>query len=260
MNEISSQDVKNAKTESFIAEGVNIRVIEREGQKPLFCLTDIARFKNQDEPDEIIKHWIRLDTTIPFLLSYEGIESKPAMSATLKNTRVSTLNSMGIKSIIARRGKYHSGTYAEREVAIEFMTCISPQFKLKVIEAYISWIEDQRSWDLKRMLVKEALTEYTQAVRDCILPKHREENHKWVYAKWVDLLNMVAFGYTAKEWKAANPELDGNQRDHATVGRLIFLSKLETVGGFLIEKGNSFEEVADGMFEFAKTYSVKKLR
>ncbi|MGL5040324.1 MAG: KilA-N domain-containing protein [Aeromonas sp.] len=260
MDRISSLDVKNAKTESFIAEGVNIRVIEREGEKPLFCLTDIARFKSQDEPNRVIENWIRLESTIPFLMSYEGIESKDRVVPSLARPSVSALSKIGIKSIVSRRGRFHSGTYAEREVAIEFMTCISPQFKLKVIEAYISWIEDKRSWDLKRMLVKEALTEYTQAIKECILPKHREDHHCWVYAKWVDLLNMVAFGYTAREWQDANPELDGNQRDHATVGRLIFMSKLETLGCYLIELGKSFEEVADGMFLFARNYSVKKLK
>jgi hypothetical protein len=260
MSEISYLDIKNAKTQEFIAEGVNIRVIEREGKKPLFCLTDIARFKNQEEPAKVVENWIRLETTVPFLCSYEGIEFKVGLSPTLRKASVSTLTGMGLKSICSKRGGFHSGTYAERDVAIEFMTCISPEFRVKVIAAYLAWIDGQRQWDLKRMLVAESLTEYTQAIKECILPKHREEHHRWVYAKWVDLLNMVTFGYTSREWEDANPELDGNQRDHATVGRLIFMSKLETLGCYLIELGKSFEEVADGMYLFARNYSVKKLK
>ena len=215
-------------------------------------LTDLAKYQNSNDPSFTVKNWLRRITTIDYVGLWEQIHNDNfnlvefdqikteygknsfAMSPTqwIKRT-----NAIGI---ISKGGKYSIGTFAHPDIAFEFASWLSPEFKLYLIteferlkndEAYRNKIE----WNANRMLTKANYLIHTDAIKNNIIPTLTEKQKKLVYAEEADVLNVALFGMTAKEWKKSNPDLGGNMRDYTDLLHLIILNNLENINAQLIE-------------------------
>ena len=144
--------------------------------------------------------------------------------------------------IVAKPGRY-GGTYAHRDIAFEFATWLSPEFKLYLITEFqrLKSDENQRQaleWNLQRTLSKINYRIHTDAIKEQIIPKEvTRVQAVAVYASEADMLNVALFGMTASEWRVANPDKDGNMRDHATLEQLVVLSNMESINALLIRQG-----------------------
>ena len=229
--------------------------ILRVGNVNYISLTDLARYQNSSDPSFTVKNWLRRINTIDYIGLWEGIHNQDfnlvefdqikteygrnsfAMSPTqwIKRT-----NAIGI---ISKGGRYSIGTYAHPDIAFEFASWLSPEFKLyliteferlKINEAYQEKIE----WQANRLLSKLNYIVHTDAVKTYIVPTLTEEQKKHVYAKEADVLNVALFGMTAKEWRESNPELakQGNIRDYTDLLHLVILNNLQNTNAELIEE------------------------
>ncbi|MEX3426362.1 KilA-N domain-containing protein [Staphylococcus hominis] len=231
-------------------------------------LTDIARYKS-DTPADVIKSWLRSKDTIQFLGVWESINNpnfKVVEFDHFKNnagTNAFTLspskwinmtNSIGI---VSKAGRY-GGTYAHIDIAFEFASWVSPEFKLYLIEDYQRLKTEENSqekleWQLKRLVSKTNYSIHTDAIqRNLINSKLNKKQIGYTYANEADILNVAIFGMTAKQWKANNPEKKGNQRDNATIEELIVISNLESRNAELIEEGYSPQERLEKLNSLAR--------
>ena len=159
---------------------------------------------------------------------------------------VSETNAIGL---YVNRGKY-GGTYAHKDIAFEFASAISPVFKLYLIKEFQRLKEEnnsmQKEWDAKRFLSKNNYLIHTDAVKNYLLPQvNYRENLQWlIYAEEADIINVALFGFTAKAWREANPELakKNNVRDFATINELTVLSNLESHNAQMLREGKGKEE------------------
>ena len=255
------------------------------------CLTDMAKAKDdENRAAEIIKNWIRNRGTIEFLGTWESIYNPnfkvvefdhfrkeaglPTFTLSV-NGWVEKTNAIGIFS---KQGKY-GGTYAHKDIAFEFGAAISPIFKLYIIKEYQRLKEVESNvygieWDIKRVLSKANYQIHTDAIKNYIIPTLSFSQKKdWVYAEEADLLNIVLFGCTAKQWREANPQrvLNGeNIRDMASINDLTILSNLESLNSALIkskiDKKNRFKILLETVKDQRKSLesidimkSIKKL-
>jgi hypothetical protein len=216
-------------------------------------LTDIAKAKNPDEPKDVVKNWLRSKTTIEFLGLWEQINNENfkgvefdtfkneagSNSFTLSPTKwIKETNAIGLISSAGRYG----GTFAHKDIAFEFASWVSAEFKLFLLKEFQRLKENEiknksLEWDLSRSLSKINYKIHTDAIKEHIVPKLltiKEKN--FVYASEADILNVALFGMTAKKWREANPNKDGNIRDYASVEQLIVLSNMESVNSLLIEQ------------------------
>ncbi len=236
----------------------NIISITELNQEDYICLTDMAKAKQGDNrAADIIKNWLRTRTTIEFLGTWEKLynpnfkvvefdhfKSEAGLPTFVLSPKqwVEKTNAIGIFS---KSGRY-GGTYAHRDIAFEFGAAISPTFKLFLIKEYqrLKTIESNQynlEWDVKRLLSKANYHIQTDAVKKYILPeKDYEKDKEWlIYAEEADLLNVVLFNCTAKDWREVNPELakkNLNIRDFASINELTVLSNLESLNALLIKK------------------------
>lgn len=255
------------------------------------CLTDMAKAKDdENRATDIIKNWIRNRGTIEFLGTWESIYNPnfkvvefdhfrkeaglPTFTLSV-NGWVEKTNAIGIFS---KQGKY-GGTYAHKDIAFEFGAAISPIFKLYIIKEYQRLKEVESNvygieWDIKRVLSKANYQIHTDAIKNYIIPTLSFSQKKdWVYAEEADLLNIVLFGCTAKQWREANPQrvLNGeNIRDMASINDLTILSNLESLNSALIkskiDKKNRFKILLETVKDQRKSLesidimkSIKKL-
>ena len=255
------------------------------------CLTDMAKAKDdENRAADIIKNWIRNRGTIEFLGTWESIYNPnfkvvefdhfrkeaglPTFTLSV-NGWVEKTNAIGIFS---KQGKY-GGTYAHKDIAFEFGAAISPIFKLYIIKEYQRLKEVESNvygieWDIKRVLSKANYQIHTDAIKNYIIPTLSFSQKKdWVYAEEADLLNIVLFGCTAKQWREANPQrvLNGeNIRDMASINDLTILSNLESLNSALIksriDKKNRFKILLETVKDQRKSLesidimkSIKKL-
>ena len=176
---------------------------------------------------------------------FEGFKSKPGENAfTLSPTKWKELtNAIGIK---VKSGKYHSGTYAHKDIALEFASWISPEIKLYIIKEFQRLKEEelkQLDWTEKRFLSKANYRIHTNAIKEKLIsPDIAKDKERWIYASEADLLNLALFGMTAKEWRNQNPNKKGNIRDYASINELVILSNLECFNSELIRIDASKEE------------------
>lgn len=216
-----------------------------------FSLTDIARYKNPLEPKESVRNWLRRKDTIEFLglweklnnpnfkgIEFDSFKNQAGTNAfTLSPERwIENTNAVGITS---KRGKYNSGTFAHKDIALQFASWISPEINLYIIKEFQrlkSKEQAQLGWNIKRELSKINYKIHTDAIKENIVPKLNEKQASLVYASEADLLNVALFGKTSSHWKKENPELKGNIRDYATMEQLICLSNLENINAYLIEQ------------------------
>ena len=250
------------KTSIMNVQGIEI-ALTTINEEDFICITDIVKAKGGEaRAADIIKNWIRNRSTIEFLGTWETLYNpnfkvvefdhfrKEAGLPTFTMSVSNWIEKTGAIGIVSKAGRY-GGTYAHKDIAFEFCSAISPMFKLYVIKEYQRLVELERSelalsWNVKRLLSKANYHIHTDAIKNVILPKLNISQMKQglVYASEADLLNMVLFGCTAKQWQEANPELAKtmNIRDTATINQLIVLSNIESLNAELIKQGISKED------------------
>lgn len=243
----------NIKAQMVVKDQV-INVI-RIDDKEFISLTDLARYADEDDPRYPIQNWMRNKDVISYLGLWESIHNenfKGVEFDTFKNEAGSNkfkispqkwIRETNAIGIISKSGN-NGGTYARSDIALEFASWLSPEFKLYVIqefqrlkknEAYQNKID----WHANRVLAKVSYVVHTDAIKSIIVPTLTEKQKKFVYAEEADVLNVALFGMTAKEWRESNPNLaeDGNIRDYTDLLHLVILSNLENINAELIEMG-----------------------
>lgn len=247
----------NKKVESVIhADGVDIAVVTTVGsEEDYISLTDMARHKNPIAPKDVVKNWLRLRSTIDFLglweelnnPNFKGVEFDSFKSHAGENSFtlspqqwIKSTNAIGL---ISKSGRYGGGTYAHKDIAFEFASWLSPEFKLYIIKDYQRLKEDEGhrlalDWNVKRILAKANYRIHTDAIKmNLIPPELPRVQQGYVYADEADVLNVALFGKTAKQWKQENPDAKGNMRDFASIEQLLVLANLENINALLIEQG-----------------------
>ena len=231
--------------------GTVVRIV-RHGNADYVCLTDIAALRNPVEPKDVVKNWMRSRATISFLGLWEklhnpdfkGVDFDPLLAAsgdnafTMSPTRwTDELNAIGIFTKVGRGG----ATFAHRDIAFEFASWVSPEFKLYLItefERLKAKEQEQIGWSAKRELAKINYRIHTDAIlRNLVPPEVTRAQTSVIYASEADVLNVALFGMTHQQWLAENPDLKGNQRDYATVNQLICLSNMENINAVMINDG-----------------------
>lgn len=221
-------------------------------EKDYISLTDMAKAKeSESRAADIIKNWIRTRYTLEFLSTWEKINNPNfkvvesdhfKMQAGLASFTLSIsewvekTNALGI---IVKKGRY-GGTYAHKDIAFEFGSAISVSFKLYLITEFQRLKEEEQKqlgWTAKRELAKINYRIHTDAIKENLIPKElTSKETSTIYATEADVLNVALFGITAKQWRGANPNLEGNIRDYATINQLICLSNLENLNAVFIHE------------------------
>jgi hypothetical protein len=240
-------------------EGIDVNIYNIDSDKYI-SLTDIAKKKNSEEPRFVVINWLRNRNTIEFLGVWEKIHNPEFNRVGFDTVRIQAgLNSFTIspskwiettnaKGIFTKAGRYESGTYAHEDIALEFASWISAEFKLYFIKEFrrLKVEENERlslGWDVKRGLVKINYKIHTDAIKENLIPKELNKNEiNKIYANEADVLNMALFGITAKEWRDVNKDKKGNVRDYANVTQLVVLSNLENLNSEFIKQKMSQEE------------------
>lgn len=238
--------------DSIHANGTEITVLSSGDDNDYISLTDIAKYKS-DAPDDVIKNWMRNRDTLEFLGLWEQLNNlgfKPVEFDGFRNQAGSNAFTMSPKKwiegtgaigMISKPGRY-GGTYAHRDIAFEFASWISAEFKLYIIKDYQRLKSDENSrlalgWNLNRTLAKINYRIHTDAIKDMLIPPDiTPQRQSITYASEADVLNVALFGITAKEWRTANPDAKGNIRDEASLQQLIVLANLESINAELIRQ------------------------
>jgi len=242
-----------AKKDTIIVQGTEIILLSRN-KEDYISLTDMAKFKNAEATGLVISHWLSTRYTIRFMGIWEQINN-PDFNVTefgnIKNESgdngfvltskqwIERTNAIGI---VAKPGRYGGGTFAHSDIAFEFATWLSPEFKFLLIKEFkrLKQDESQRlslEWNLQRTLSKINYRIHTDAIKDELIPKEvTKEQAKFIYADEADLLNVALFGKTAKQWRDAHPDEKGNIRDYATLEQLVVLSNMESINALLIRQ------------------------
>lgn len=227
------------------------------------CITDMAAAKSEhSRAADVVRNWLRNRTTLEFLATWEEIYNpefkvfesehfkKQAGLLTFTPSVTEWVEKTGAIGLYVKKGRY-GGTFAHKDIAFEFASAISPVFKLYLIKEFQRLKEKENDlkkieWDAKRFLTKNNYLIQTDAVKNYLIPKYNfRENLQWLpYAEEADLLNVALFGFTAKAWRDANPELakNSNIRDYSSINELTVLSNLETHNAQMIREGKTKEE------------------
>ncbi|TBV04972.1 KilA-N domain-containing protein [Stutzerimonas kirkiae] len=229
----------------------DIATIDRGGIEYI-CITDIARYKSPDRTGVIIGNWLRNRNTIEFLGIWEQLNNpdfkviefddfkKQAGLNSFTLTPKQWIGQTGAIGLVSRAGRY-GGTFAQKDIAFEFASWISVEFKLYLIKEFQRLKEQefrQLGWDIRRNLAKVNYLIHTDAIKENLIPDTlTAQQIGFVYASEADLLNMALFGVTARQWREANPQLKGNLRDHANVHQLVCLANLEAMNAHFIDEG-----------------------
>jgi len=237
------------------------------GKNDYISLTDIARYKETEHTDTVIQNWLRNRNTVELLgfweilnnpnfnpLEFEGFRRQTGLNSFVLTPKrwIEATNAIGI---VSKAGRY-GGTFAHRDIAMEFASWISIEFKLYVIKEFQRLKEEENSrlkleWNLQRTLAKVNYHIHTNAIKENLIPKEvTKKQMQLIYADEADLLNIALFGITAKEWREVHPNKEGNIRDEATLEQLVVLSNLESINALLIRQGLS---QAERLVELNKT-------
>lgn len=238
--------------DKLIVRGTEVSIQWNMERDDYISLTDIAKVKDSDNPRYIIQNWMRNRNTIEFLGVWESlynpdfnrVEFDAFRSQAGLNSFVMTpqkwIDATAAIGIISKAGRY-GGTYAHKEIAFEFASWISVEFKLYLVKEFERLkAEEMRrfGWDIKRNLAKINYRIHTDAIKENLIPPELSAKQiSLVYASEADVLNMALFGMTAKEWRDSHPELKGNIRDYANVSQLVCLANLENLNAVFIGEG-----------------------
>lgn len=245
--------MSKAKRASIEVQGTAIAVVTR-GSSDFISLTDIARYRNSQEPFAIINNWMRSRSTIEFLGLWEKLcnpDFKPLEFERFRNEAGSNyfvlspqrwIESTQAIGITSKSGRY-GGTFAHRDIAFEFASWISSEFKLYLIVEFQRLKDEENDrlkleWNLQRILAKINYRIHTDAIKETLIPATvTKAQASLTYASEADLLNVALFGQTAKQWRDAHPDAEGNIRDHAPLEQLVVLTNLESLNSVLIRQG-----------------------
>ena len=233
----------------IVVDGADIAITQMNEQDYI-SLTDMV--KNIENGLALIEKWLRNKNTIEFLgiceemynpnfnsPEFEGIKNQAGLNRFIISVKQWTEKTHSI-GIVAKAGRY-GGTYAHKDIAFEFASWVSPQFKLYLIKEFDRLkTEEQKQlgWDIKRNLAKINYRIHTDAIKENLIPPTLTSKQiNDVYASEADVLNVALFGQTAKEWRNANPDLKGNIRDYANVSQLVCLSNMESINAVFINEG-----------------------
>ena len=265
------------KKDTIEAKGFAIQIYTEDFKNDYISLTDIARYKNVHEPKDVVKNWLRVRDTIEFLglwetihnPSFKGVEfdsfrkEAGTNAFTLSPQRwIENTNAIGIVSKSGRGG----GTFAHPDIAMEFASLISAEFKLYLIQDYKRLKSDENSklslgWNLNREISKINYKIHTDAIKEYLLKDLTNEQLSYQYASEADMLNVALFNKRAKQWREENPNLKGNIRDYASLNELLVLANMESYNAILIGKGMNQKERMIELRKLARTQlmSIEKL-
>lgn len=246
-------NMSKIKKETIEAKGFTIQVYTEDFKNDYVSLTDIARYKNKEEPNVVVANWMRNYSTIEYLgiwerlnnpnfkpVEFEGFLKEAGSNAfTLSPKKWSEItNAIGLLVKSGRGG----GTYAHKDIAFKFAAWISAEFELYIIKDYQRLKSDENSrlslnWNLNREISKINYKIHTDAIKEYLLKDLTPEQLMYKYANEADLLNVALFNKTAKQWRDANPKSKGNIRDEASINELLVLANMESYNAVLISKG-----------------------
>ena len=269
--------MSKGKKDTIEAKGFAIQIYTEDFKNDYISLTDIARYKNVHEPKDVVKNWLRVRDTIEFLglwetihnPSFKGVEfdsfrkEAGTNAFTLSPQRwIENTNAIGIVSKSGRGG----GTFAHPDIAMEFASWISAEFKLYLIQDYKRLKADENSklslgWNLNREISKINYKIHTDAIKEYLLKDLTNEQLSYQYASEADMLNVALFNKRAKQWREENPDLKGNMRDYASLNELLVLANMESYNAILIGKGMDQKERMIELRKLARTQlmSIEKL-
>lgn len=269
--------MSKVKKDTIEAKGFAIQIYTEDFKNDYISLTDIARYKNMHEPKDVVKNWLRVRDTIEFLglwetihnPSFKGVEfdsfrkEAGTNAFTLSPQRwIENTNAIGIVSKSGRGG----GTFAHPDIAMEFASWISAEFKLYLIQDYKRLKSDENSklslgWNLNREISKINYKIHTDAIKEYLLKDLTNEQLSYQYASEADMLNVALFNKRAKQWREENPDLKGNMRDYASLNELLILANMESYNAILIGKGMDQKERMIELRKLARTQllSIEKL-
>ncbi|WP_455025793.1 KilA-N domain-containing protein [Oribacterium sinus] len=269
--------MSKVKKDTIEAKGFAIQIYTEDFKNDYISLTDIARYKNVHEPKDVVKNWLRVRDTIEFLGLWETIHNPDFKGVEFDSFRkeagtnaftlspqrwIEKTNAIGIVSKSGRGG----GTFAHPDIAMEFASWISAEFKLYLIQDYKRLKSDENSklslaWNLNREISKINYKIHTDAIKEYLLKDLTNEQLSYKYASEADMLNVALFNKRAKQWREENPDLKGNMRDYASLNELLVLANMESYNAILIGKGMEQKERMIELRKLARTQlmSIEKL-
>jgi len=242
-----------AKKDKINVQGTEIILLSHQ-KEDYISLTDMAKYKNAEIPATVISHWMSTNFSINYMGLWERMNNPDFNLTGFREVKmlstetgfalspkqwIAMTNAIGI---VSKAGRYGGGTFAHRNIAFEFASWLSPEFKYYLISEFERLkIDEQQQksleWDLQRTLSKINYRIHTDAIKEHIIPNIvTKEQITYTYAEEADLLNVALFGMTAKQWRETNPNLKGNVRDYATLEQLVVLSNMESINALLIRK------------------------
>lgn len=236
--------------------------IMRFGNVDYISLTDLAKYANLEDPSGVIRNWMSNKNSFDYYSLWEEINNENFNSVESHRIKIKEVgynrftmtpnrwkkdfNAIGI---IPSSGKYSKGTYAHPDIAFEFASWLSPEFKLYLIKEFerLKYNESYQykvEWSATKLLSKVNYVVHTDAIKECIVPTLTEKQKQYIYSDEADILNVALFGMTAKEWRENNPELakKGNIRDYTDLLHLVILNNLQNTNAELIEDNVSQRE------------------
>ena len=241
------------KSDTLHVKGIDVGIYTEDYRNEYISLTDIARFRNSDDPRFAIQNWMRNRNTIEFLGLWESLHNPNFNRVQFDTFRTEAglnrfvmtpskwVENTGAIGITAKAGRY-GGTYAHSDIAMEFASWISAEFKLYLMKDYrrLKFDENSRlslSWNLNREISKLNYRVHTNAIQQNLLPPDlTREQQSFVYADEADMLNVALFGLTAAQWRTQNQGCKGNIRDYASLQQLLVLANMESYNALLIEQ------------------------
>ena len=250
---------KTIKKDTIHAAGIDIGIYTTDFENEFVSLTDIAKYKSI-QPSITIHNWLRGRDVVEFLglwevlhnqdfklIDFDKFKENAGSNAFVFSIKDWT-EKLGAIGLITKSGRYGGGVYAHRDIAFEFASWISAEFKLYIIKDYQRLKKDENSrlslnWNLNREIAKLNYRIHTDAIKDnIILPDLTPEQISFRYASEADMLNVALFGMTAKQWREKNPGKSGNMRDYASLNQLLVLANMENYNAILIEQNKSMSE------------------
>ncbi len=245
-----------------------VRVI-RNNNEDYISLTDLARYKNPDNPGDVIIKWMSNKSSFDFYSLWEELfndnfklakfrefkNDSATQSFTMSPSRwINLTNAIGF---ISKRGKYDGGTFSHPDIALEFASWLDPAFKLYLIKEfkrlkYNESYQEKIEWSVRRNLSKTNYRIHTDSIKENIVPNLTEKQKQFIYSDEADVINVALFGMTASEWRKNNPNIEGNIRDYTDILHLVVLSNLEVLNANMIDNNIKQSERLEKLNEIAR--------